>query len=192
MRVARILVPALAGFGLLMGAGRAHATSVERFDLKEMTQRAEVIVHGRVTSTECRVDDRGAIVTDVKLEVTELFKTKDGEDKAQVKTFTFTVYGGIVGNRGSAISGAPVFTPGEELLLFLSKQNDAGLRTAIGLAQGKYTIRLEGGRKLAYRNLEGLRLVDPGTGEVQESTQPEQGVAWDELRERVKSALEAR
>lgn len=193
MRVARIMVPALAGFGLLLsGAGPVHATSVERFDLKEMTQRAEVVVHGRITSTECRVDARGAIVTDVKLEVVELFKSKDGEDKSQVKVFQFTVYGGIVGDRGSAISGAPSFPQGEEVLLFLSQANDAGLRTAIGLAQGKYTIRLEGGRKLAYRNLEGLRLVDPRTGEVQESAKPDQGVAWDELRERVKSALEAR
>lgn len=193
MRVARILVPALAGFGLLLGgASRVRATSVERFDLKEMTQRAEVIVHGRVTSTASRVDAKGSIVTDIKLEVTELFKSKDGQDKTQVKVFEFTVYGGIVGSRGSAISGAPSFTQGEEVLLFLSKSNDAGLRVCIGLAQGKYTIRLEGGRKLAYRNLEGLRLVDPGTGEVQEPTKPEQGVPFDELRERLKSALESK
>ena len=191
MPVGRTLVPTLAGMGLLLLGGTAQAPSVERFDLQEMTQRAEVVIHGKVQKTECRLDAKGNIVTDVKLEVGELLKRKPGE-AADAKSFEFAVYGGIFGGRGSAVSGAPTFNQGEEVLLFLSPVNSAGLRTCIGLSQGKYTIRLEGGKKLAYRNLEGLRIVDPKTGEVKESTGPEQGVPFDELRERVKSHLEKR
>lgn len=174
----------LVGLGavLLGGGSAARATSVERFDLAELTSRSEVVVHGRCTKTTSRTDAKGTIVTDVELEVTEPLK-----GAAAAKTFSFTVYGGIVGNRGSTICGAPTFAEGEEQLLFLSAENGAKLRTCIGLSQGKYTIRTEGDRKLAYRNLEGLTLVDRTTGEALEPAKPDQGVPLDELVGRIRA-----
>jgi hypothetical protein len=169
--------------GLLLGAqAPATATSVVRLDLNQLTDKAEVILHGRCIRKQARKDRGGDIVTDLTLEVFDALKGELG------RTFEFTVYGGVLPERGSAIAGAPTFKTGEELLVFLGPVNARGQRMVIGLAQGKYTIRRERGRTLAFRNLQGLRLVDAETGEEQEPD-PEQGVPFDELKARIKARL---
>jgi len=165
---------------LAVAAGTAFATSVLRFETADLVERAEVIVHGRCVKKTARRGAHDDIVTEVRVEVFHMVKGGEGSPAE----FEFTVYGGILDGRGSAISGAPAFERGEEVLVFLGPENDVGLRTAIGLSQGKYSVRIEDGRKVAYRNLEGLRLVDPETGEVTEAGD-EQGVPFDELMERV-------
>ncbi|MEZ6186516.1 MAG: hypothetical protein R3F62_16095 [Planctomycetota bacterium] len=147
-----------------------------------MAERAELVVHGVVSVTKAEKSDDGAIVTQIEVDVVEALKGTPGE------TFTFTVYGGILGNRGSAIAGAPTFKRGEELVVFLTAENSKGLRTAIGLAQGKFSVREEKGQKLAFRNMQGLRLVDPKTGE-EEDPKRDQGVALDQLLDRIRRAV---
>ena len=98
--------------------------------------------------------------------------------------------GGQTATRGTFVAGSPTFEEGEELVLFLDRQNDRGFRLAIGMAQGKYTVREEDGRKVASRNLAGLRFVDPKTNEVSEAgDEPEPGVALDALLTTIKGHL---
>lgn len=167
----------------LLATPPAFATSVLRMNLAELTEKAEVIVHARCVRKQARRSPHGEIVTDITLEVFEGVKGEVG------RTFEFTVYGGVLPERGSAIAGAPTYKTGEELLVFLGPVNARGQRMVIGLAQGKYTIRRERGKTLAFRNLQGLHLVDAKTGEASEVTEPEQGVAFDELLARVKARL---
>jgi hypothetical protein len=169
--------------GLLLSAqAPATATSVVRLDVDQLSDKAEVIIHGRCVRKQARKDRQGDIVTDLTLEVFDGLKGDLG------RTFEFTVYGGVLPERGSAIAGAPTFKTGEELLVFLGPVNARGLRMVIGLAQGKYTIRRERGKTLAFRNLQGLRLVDSETGE-EHDPEPEQGVPFDELLARIKARL---
>ena len=172
---------ALVVAGILL-AGVASAATVLRFDSDDLTERAAVIVHGKVTHKTARKSKAGDILTDLRIEVTELVKGARG------KTFSFSVYGGVLGNRGSAISGAPTFQVGEEILLFLDKTNKQGLRTAIGLSQGKYTIRVVEGTKLAFRDLEGLQYFDPKNRDTKHA-KPEQGRDFAELLKSVKQCL---
>ena len=162
--------------------GPAHATSVLRFTTAEMAERAEVVIHGIVADTRAELAPDGAIVTRIQLTVLEQLKGEPSE------LFEFVVYGGVLGKRGSAISGAPTFNRGEELIVFLTVENSKGLRTAIGLAQGKYSVRLEKGKKLAFRNMQGLRLVDKETG-AEEDPGRDQGVALNELLDRIRQAV---
>jgi len=177
----RTLTLAILTLGLL-ASPPAFATSVIRMSVDEMTEKAEVIVHGRCVRKQARKAHDDAIVTDITLEVFEGLKGELG------RSFEFTVYGGVLPERGSAIAGAPTYKTGEELLLFLGPVNDRGQRMVIGLAQGKYTIRRERGQTLAFRNLQGLTLVDAATGETSEP-EPEQGVPFEELLARVKARL---
>lgn len=163
----------------LLVIGPAVATTVLRFTLEELCDRAELIVHGKCTATAARETPDG-VVTDVTIEVTSALKGKPPV------TFTFTAYGGQTDTRGTFIAGAPTFEVGEELLVFLDRQNDRGFRLAIGMAQGKYTVREEDGRKLATRNLAGLRFVDPATNEVSEADEPEQAVPLEDLLKTIK------
>lgn len=181
----RTLTLAILTLGLLAAAPPASATSVIRMSVADMTDRAEVIVHGRCVRKQARMGKDDEIVTDITLEVFEAVKGELG------RSFEFTVYGGVLPERGSAIAGAPTYKTGEELLVFLGPVNDRGLRMVIGLAQGKYTIRRERGQTLAFRNLQGLSLVDAKTGETSEA-EPEQGVPFEELLARVKARLAAK
>lgn len=166
----------------LLAPTTAWASTVLRLGPDQLTDRAEVIVHAKVLAKQARLHENGAVVTEYRLEVKEFLKGGRGQ------TFTFTTYGGVLGERGSAIAGSPDFEPGEEVLVFLDKINRAGLRAVIGLAQGKYTVREVDGERLAFRDLEGLMLKDPDSGEVEEA-KPEQGVPFKELLGRVKRRL---
>lgn len=172
----------LVGLLVVLQAAPALATSVLRLTVDDLTDRAEVIVHGRCLSKQARQTPDG-VVTDYRFAVIEGLK---GAARGEL---AFTAFGGVLGRRGSAIAGAPSYEVGEEVLVFLDAPNAAGWRNAIGLAQGKFSIREVDGRRLAYRNLEGLSVVDPVTGEVTEG-RSEQAVPFDELLARVKARLE--
>ncbi len=163
-------------------AAPAAASTVLRFDLDDLVDRAAVIVHGKVLEKHSRRGEDGSIVTDLRVEVTDGLKGVRGE------AFNFTVFGGVLGTRGSAVAGAATFETGEEILVFLGRPNKRGVRGTIGLSQGKYTIREVDGERLAFRDLEGLRLMDRSSGEVEEA-KTEQGVPFDELLERVQARL---
>lgn len=180
VRTSRRTIQAVLAMTLLVIAP-AFGTSVLRFTLEELTDRAEVIVHGTCTGLHARETADG-VVTDVTLSVATALKGAPGG------TFQFTAYGGQTESRGTFVAGSPTFEEGEELVVFLDRQNDRGFRLAIGMAQGKYTVREEDGRKLASRNLAGLRFVDPKTNEVSEAAdEPEPSVALDELLKTIKA-----
>ncbi|MGE0708015.1 MAG: hypothetical protein AB7N76_17605 [Planctomycetota bacterium] len=170
---------------LVAALGIARASTVLRFAPEDMTDRAAVILHAKVILKQCRHLDRGVIVTDYRLEVRDALKGFRGD------IFSFTAYGGVLGDRGGGISGDASFGLGEEVFVFLTPINKLGLRAAVGLAQGKYSIREVKGRKLAFRDLEGLQLMDRGNGKVEEA-KPEQGVDFEELVARVKARLETK
>ncbi len=182
MRRAAILL--VASLAVAVVAAPALASTVLRFEVEDLVDRAVVIVHGKVVDKSARRSADGAIVTDLEVEVEEALKGFRGQ------TLTFTVYGGVLGTRGSAVAGAPQFEEDEEVLLFLGRMNQQGVRTTIGLSQGKYTIREVEGRRLAFRDLEGLRLMDRQSGKVEEA-KSEQGVPFDALMERVRERLTA-
>jgi hypothetical protein len=169
---------------LMLLAGVTSAATVMRFDTNDLVDRANVILHGKITSKECRKTASGSVVTDLRVDVYEAIKGVKG------KTFSFTVYGGVVGTRGSAISGAPTFDEGEEILVFLDAETRQGLRMTVGLGQGKYTIRVVDGKKLAFREMEGLQLMDRKSGEVKEA-KSEQGRPLSELLGEVRARLRA-
>lgn len=167
---------------LVLIASPALSTTVLRFSVEELADRADVIVHATCTDVRGRETPDG-VVTDIELQVIDAVKGATAG-----ATFKLTTYGGSTGTRGTFIAGSPQFQVGEELLVFLDRPNRVGYRMAIGMSQGKYTIREDAGRKVASRNLAGLVFVDPRTGEVEEAG-PEQGVDLGELLQTIKNTL---
>ncbi|MBL4848501.1 MAG: hypothetical protein JKY65_23515 [Planctomycetes bacterium] len=190
---------------LLLVASTALGSTVLRFSADDLADRATIIVHGKVVGKQARRLSKGVIVTNYSIQVTEAFhgglglkaakaKGKPLEDLGlknlglRGKVFTFASYGGVTPERGSGISGAASYSKDEEILVFLTGENKIGCRAAVGLAQGKFTIRLVEGKRLAFRDLEGLRLMDRKSGVIEE-TKAEQGVAFDSLLAGVKRRL---
>lgn len=126
----------------------AHATMVVPRTLDELVGRADLILVGKVTHKE--VNSQPDAVLGDSISVSRYkFQVADVLKGATVKAgdlFTFQQVGGN-GAAGLRVVGATTYTEGQEYLLFLKLlPND--LWTTVGMEQGKFTVRVEGGKKV--------------------------------------------
>ena len=97
----------------------------------QLVAKSPVIVEGVVLSSTA-VDHDGHIRTETLLQVEKAIKG------AAEGTITISEIGGVVGNRITKIFGAPQYTAGERVLVFLEPAPAGGYRT-IDLYVGKFT-----------------------------------------------------
>jgi hypothetical protein len=166
MRVVRVgLIAAALAASTLMTASVGHGSTVLEFSHEELTRRADVILHGRCTSSHPKPGEGEIITTEYEFEVIEALKgTLD-------KTFRFRALGGTIEGRTFGISGSPTYALDEEVVLFLDVAHPkTGCRHAIGLAQGKFSVREEADTRKKYlvRDLGGLQLTDAAGKVVKE------------------------
>jgi hypothetical protein len=98
-----------------------------------MVASADAIFIGTVISSTPRFDSDGEIVSDVLFRVERALKGAVGE------SILVTVPGGIIGDRGRFVSGAPEYRPGERALVFLEAGLDPPWRTW-NLELGKFSF----------------------------------------------------
>lgn len=127
----------------LMASSFAFATTLLRMDFDDLAGQADRVVIGTVASLDGRLEETGRFVhTDVTLTV-ERYLAGTGDDTIVLRT-----PGGQAGGLATVAHGAPSFTVGERVLLFLTEWED-GTPKVLGYAQGKSTVRfddrLEGG-----------------------------------------------
>jgi len=127
----------------MIGATSLSAMVVVPVEFSAMVTTSDLVVHGRVVATRAQVvGDRRTIETVVTLAVVDAIKGQPGE------TVFFRVPGGQVGRYRRFMVGAPEFTSGDEVVLFL-KGRPPGVPFPFGLSQGVYrVIRDAGGRSL--------------------------------------------
>lgn len=122
----------------------SDAAQVAKRNIGDLIAMGEVIVHGNVIDLNDGFDSDGVPFTRVTVEVKESTKG----DVAG--TYTFRQYGlieprdmgnGLV-NLNVTPDGWPTYSMGEEVVLFLYKAGSwTGLRTTVGLFQGKFTVK---------------------------------------------------
>lgn len=113
----------------------AAATVLVPADLTELTRDAQAIVKGRIASAEGRwSDDHHSIETLVTLDVDGYLK---GEGAAT--TVQFKVPGGHVGRLRSIFIGAPQFSSGERVIVFLGARGPA-IPHVLGLSEGVFRV----------------------------------------------------
>lgn len=143
----------------------AHATQVRRLTLEELVEHAETVFAGRCVAR--RVEDDpgvGGPVTVLTFQVDRAVKGQPGE------SITFRQIGGRDKNdaRGKLIAGLPRFRPGEEVVLFLYGESRVGLRSPVGLGQGKFSIVTDKqGRRLVVNEFGNARLLEGLSGVAQ-------------------------
>jgi hypothetical protein len=129
--------------GLALGAvwlfaAAARATTLVPADLGELVREADAIVRGRVVETRAVwTDGRRAVDTLVTLAVEEYFKGHFGP------RVVFRVPGGQMGRYLSLVPGAPVFLPGEAVVVFLRVRGPA-VPVLVGLGQGVARLAADG------------------------------------------------
>jgi hypothetical protein len=140
-----LLVPAL-----------ASATMVVPLDLDALTDQAHHVVLARVESQRSRfTSDRRAIYTEVTLTVLQSVKgpAREGE------RIVVRREGGVVDGLGMRVSGAAVFTDGEEVLVFLEPRGEA--LWTVGMAQGKMHVHAVDGHRMVSKERTQLNYVAP-------------------------------
>src|SRR5947207_2809967 len=138
-------------------AATASATTLRRFTLEEVRDRAESIFVGRVVSSSVRPVVNGQLVaTDYTIEVQEVLAGKVGA------TTTVTYLGGKDGRYDMGVAGSPVLESGATYVFFRIGQPN---NTTVGWGQGLY--RLESARVggetrtvLISGDGESLRMID--------------------------------
>jgi hypothetical protein len=130
-----VLLAVLVLLCLTLSAIPGFSSVVKRFTAREMAQRADAILVGRVIGITPRWsgDTRG-IVTDVTVRVeTSIKHTQPGE------TVRVTVPGGTVGGMTVCVRGTPDFVAGERALFYLERTSVGDLGV-LGWQQGRWRI----------------------------------------------------
>ena len=118
----------------LLPVARAGATVLVPTDLGELSREAGAIVRGRVVAVESRwTGDRRAIETLVTVEAEASLKGSLGA------TIHFLVPGGVLGRYRSLFIGAPEFSSGERIVVFLGWRAP-NYPYVLGLSQGIFRV----------------------------------------------------
>lgn len=138
------LLPCLVvGAFVLFPEALGAVVAVEK-TFRDLVQQADVIVVGAVADTQGLQLPEGPIVTDVHLDVSMVVK-----GQAQ-RRLVLRLLGGKVGNTELRIEGAPTFSAGQEVLLFV-RGNLIEMLPFVGVQQGVF--RLASGSSLETRGV---------------------------------------
>ncbi len=122
---------------LVGAAAPLDASVVLPGDLRELSKQALVVVRGRVVDVRARqLAGSRRVESLVTFSASEYLKGDLGT------TVTFQVPGGRVGRYRTVVVGAPVLSPGDELVLFLGGR-PPGLPHVLGLSQGLFRVVLD-------------------------------------------------
>jgi hypothetical protein len=119
---------------LVIVAGPAFALTLVPVDFTEMVAGSQLIVHGRVIDVRAQMTaGRRTIQSLVTVAVVDAIKG------APAGEITFVVPGGQIGRYRRLVVGAPEFTAGPAVLLFLTARPPE-LPMPFGISQGVYRV----------------------------------------------------
>ena len=127
-------VKALLTVVLLAAALPAGARIANQASVEELARASDAVVRGRVVNVSARRSSDGKrISTYAEVETDSVWR---GSAPARL---TVVVRGGVVGDIGEKVFGAPTFSQGEEVVVFLGRTDGSFYRVR-GLAQGKFSV----------------------------------------------------
>jgi len=166
----RVIPSFTIGLLVLLSCLPLRADQMIPLPIAKLSARADLILHGTVTSSTVRRDPAGRIYTTVDLKVEEVWK-----GNLTASHFTVVRGGGVLGEEASIVSGEAEYAVGEELVCFLVL-NQRGEGVSIGLSQGKFNVWRDSvtGEKLAHNRFHGLHpsTASPGPSAVPSRAAP--------------------
>jgi hypothetical protein len=156
-----LLALALAAASFTVAATPAAATIVKSLSLDEMARTADVIVQGRVERRTSSWEERRIYtVSEIRVEESLKGPARAGE------VLRVRQLGGEVGGIAQTIAGNAKLAEGEEVILFLDRDEEKGVHYVVGMAQGKYAIDRKGPQPTVVRTLDGLAMAEVDQGRV--------------------------
>src|SRR5207248_142499 len=143
-------------------------------DVEALTSSADAVVHGRVAGMRShRGSEGGLVFTEGSIAPIAWWKGAGGQNLIAVR-----VEGGTIGDIGQTVAGAPAFSSGDEVVVFL-RRIATGLYDVERFGLGKFLVKPgAGGRLRATRDRSHVSCVGCGAAE-------EDDLGLDDLRERV-------
>src|ERR1051325_8612056 len=127
----------------------AHAGRMLPLSIEQLTQKADLVLHGTVQSMKVQRDDSGRIFTRVELNVVEAWK-----GRPQANPFVLVHSGGVLGEEVAATEDQVELTVSEEVVLFL-RLNERGEGVVIGMLQGKFRVARDANEKVVHNVFHG-------------------------------------
>jgi hypothetical protein len=165
----------------------ANATIVRPLSEEELAEQAETIFVGQCVSIKSEWnEERTKIFTYITVSPQNFLK---GSGRPQ--TVVIKQPGGEVGEIGMRVDGISVFEEGEEVLLFLQRDQRDFYKT-IGLSQGKFSISTDqdtGRKVLVKKRVELVRNPDGKIGKKVVEIKPERKTFLDDFTTRIRDTL---
>ena len=138
----------------LLPADEAGSTTLQRFDLRSLTENAERVFHGRCTGSDSEVIE-GRPYTVYRFAVDQMVK---GNQRDEV---VVRLLGGELDGQRFELVGMPTFSDDEEVVLFLTGRDRRNNPWPVGLSQGKFRVERVGVAKTAVvaQESSGARLL---------------------------------
>ena len=156
-RIRIVVISLLSICFLILGVSPTYGSSVKKRNVVDLISLADMIVVGKIVTVTDGIDGNKVPYTEVTIDVSEAIRGAVGN------TYTFRQFGllqprdmgkGYV-NLNVTPEGWATYQEGKEVMLFLYKAATlTGLRTTVGLFQGKFNI--ENGRVSNRINNKGL------------------------------------
>jgi len=123
--------------GTLTLTESAQATSLVKLSTEQLVDASDAIVRGKVVETWTEQDNDGVVWTRVQVAVTHTYK-----GDASRTAYIVDQAGGSWGKTRTIVHGGARFSVDEQVLLFLENLS-SGKTVAVGMKQGKYTLRMD-------------------------------------------------
>ena len=146
----------------LLYSGSARATSMRKLSLGELAKDSKSVVHAKVTKSESRWDGKEIYTYTTLSVISSLKGARKGE------TIVVRQLGGTVGTIASIVPGMPSFESGEEVFVFLTRNDKSGHPWVNGFQQGQFTVsEATRGKKSVSRDTSDLNLIGgPAAGKA--------------------------
>ena len=152
--------------------------------IETLADKADAVVHGKVTGMICKRDATGRIFTEVRLKLTETLKGKPSGEE-----FRLVHGGGILGGKRSRSVADPKFKVGEEVVVFVVF-NSRGEAVPIGMNQGRFEVfrPTEPGEAMVRNPFHGLAKRNDAWAVFKRALSQAQPLILSELKRRIRRA----
>ena len=165
----RILLHLLASVAFLVPAG---ATTLLKMSMNDLITQSTHIVRARITGSRSAAMGQD-IYTYYQLQVSETLK------QGAILPAEVAVPGGVYGSLRQIGIGSPVFTQGQEYVLFLWTSR-SGMTQVIGLSQGMFSLKQDAsGQTVLNRPAIADQMLDKSGKEVTDTAVT---MKWSDLR----------
>lgn len=125
-----------------LASSPSFALNTQPMNMTDLVRNADQIVTGTVTDVSQGTDERGLPYTQIQVKVAESIRG-NAHGTLVFRQFGFQTAQPAADGRKflGVVAGMPRYTKDDQVVLFLSRTSSIGLRTTVGLEQGRFVLR---------------------------------------------------